>query len=51
MPPYQIVKIFLNGLTRQVATHNKTLIRPHMDEKKITLESGHPITNRGTPPL
>jgi hypothetical protein len=47
----QIVNMSLNVLRRQVGTRHKTLTGPRMDESLAMLESGHQITNRGTPPF
>jgi hypothetical protein len=50
MPLDQISNMSLNGLRRQFATQNKTIIDPHMDEPFISLDLGHPISSMGTPP-
>jgi hypothetical protein len=34
-----------------VATHDKNITEPHMDEFLVTLDLGHHITSRSTPPL
>jgi hypothetical protein len=41
MPLDQILNMSLNGLRRQFATQNKTIIDPHMDEPFISLDLGH----------
>jgi hypothetical protein len=51
MPPYQISNMSLNDLRRQVATHDKTLIEPWMDELSIALDSRNLISTMGTPLL
>jgi hypothetical protein len=49
MPPDKISNIFLNDLRRKVVTHDKTLIKPHMDELSYSLDSEHQVTSKGTP--
>jgi hypothetical protein len=41
MPPYQIVKMSLNGSRKQVANHHKTLINPRMEKTSVAMDSGH----------
>jgi hypothetical protein len=42
MPPDQISNMSLNGLRRRVATHDKTLTRPQMDEPSVALDFREP---------
>jgi len=41
IPLYQIANMSLNGLRRQVKTHDKTLIGPHIDEPLVALDLWH----------
>jgi hypothetical protein len=47
--PDQIANMSLNGLRRQVETHDKTLTWTQMDEPSVALDSGHHVSARGTP--
>jgi hypothetical protein len=40
MPPDQIANMSLNGLRRQVATHDKTQTLTQMDEPSVALDPG-----------
>jgi hypothetical protein len=49
MPADQIVNMSLNGLRRQVATHDKNQIGTRMDEPSIALNLGHQVSASGSP--
>jgi hypothetical protein len=49
MPPDQIGHMSLNGLKRQVATHDKTQTRTQMGEPSVALDPEHQVSTRGGP--
>jgi hypothetical protein len=51
MPPDQIGHMSLNGLKRQVATHDKTQTGLRMGEPSVALDPEHRVSTRGGPPL
>jgi hypothetical protein len=51
MPLDQIGHMSLNGLRRQVATHDKTQTRTQMDEPSVALDLEHRVSASGAPPL
>jgi hypothetical protein len=51
MPPNQIANMSLNGLRRQVATHDETQIGTWIDKSSVVLDLGHRVLTSGDSPL